>query len=267
MTSPEAHLRITRLKVVNWRNFRDAEVALADRAFFVGPNASGKSNLLDAIRFLRDIVKPIGGGLATAIAQREGIGRLRTLHQKGKNSDVGIEIDIGTTDHPKTWTYQLYFNRAAATAGVRDVVVVKNESISHEGHIVGSLVFGSETRSIDFYTQTMVEQVNARAEFSVLVRFLQSIRYMHIVPQIVRDPKRQADADDPYGGDLLRRIAGTAERTRAARLKRISLALELAVPQFESLEFEKRRHRPPASRCGLPPLETACFSAAGGPVF
>ncbi len=41
---------ITRLKLENWRNFTDVDIPLSDRAFIIGPNASGKSNLLDAIR-------------------------------------------------------------------------------------------------------------------------------------------------------------------------------------------------------------------------
>ena len=45
----EIHLR-------NWRNFLSVDVPLQWRAFLVGPNASGKSNFLDVIRFLADIV-------------------------------------------------------------------------------------------------------------------------------------------------------------------------------------------------------------------
>lgn len=46
---------ITYLKLKNWRNFRNAEVRLAARSYLIGPNASGKSNLLDVFRFLRDV--------------------------------------------------------------------------------------------------------------------------------------------------------------------------------------------------------------------
>ena len=63
---------ITRLKLTNWRNFTDVDVPLLDRAFIIGPNASGKSNLLDAIRFLRDVAKREGGGLQTAVTRRRG---------------------------------------------------------------------------------------------------------------------------------------------------------------------------------------------------
>lgn len=61
-------LRFTQLEIENWRNFKAAKLVLRRRAFLVGPNASGKSNLLDAFRFLRDLAKP-DGGLQPAVAQ------------------------------------------------------------------------------------------------------------------------------------------------------------------------------------------------------
>ncbi|HEC14719.1 MAG TPA: chromosome segregation protein SMC, partial [Rhodospirillales bacterium] len=47
-------MRVLRLSLENWRNFRKVDVPLQQRVFIAGPNASGKSNLLDAIRFLQD---------------------------------------------------------------------------------------------------------------------------------------------------------------------------------------------------------------------
>jgi len=52
---------ITKLVLKNWRNFRSASISLRDRAFIIGVNASGKSNLLDVFRFLRDVAKGAGG--------------------------------------------------------------------------------------------------------------------------------------------------------------------------------------------------------------
>jgi ATPase subunit of ABC transporter with duplicated ATPase domains len=48
-------LRITRARLESWRNFQLADVELQRRVFLVGPNASGKSNFLDALRFQQDI--------------------------------------------------------------------------------------------------------------------------------------------------------------------------------------------------------------------
>jgi predicted ATPase len=65
---------VQRLILKNWRNFRQADVPLRD--------ATGKSNLLDVFRFLRDVCKAKGGGLQTAVAERGGIAKLRCLHAR-----------------------------------------------------------------------------------------------------------------------------------------------------------------------------------------
>ena len=49
-------MRITHLAASNWRNFKNVEFDVGERLFVVGPNAVGKSNLLDVFRFLADIV-------------------------------------------------------------------------------------------------------------------------------------------------------------------------------------------------------------------
>ena len=54
-------------------------------------NASGKSNFLDVFRFLRDLSKPKGGGLQAAVAERDGISKLRCLHAR-KDTKVTLLI-------------------------------------------------------------------------------------------------------------------------------------------------------------------------------
>jgi predicted ATPase len=82
---------ISRVILTNWRNFRSADIPLGRRAFLVGPNASGKSNFLDAFRFLRDIAKSEGGGLQKAVSERGGISKIRCLAAR-RDPQVGIEV-------------------------------------------------------------------------------------------------------------------------------------------------------------------------------
>ena len=58
---------INRLIAKNWRNFQLVNVPLTKRQFIVGPNASGKSNLLYIFRFFRDIVKVDGDGFQKVV--------------------------------------------------------------------------------------------------------------------------------------------------------------------------------------------------------
>lgn len=68
--------RFRRLRLKNWKNFSSVDVDLQRRVFLVGPNASGKSNFLDVLRFLRDVAST-GGGFQESISHRGGVGAIR----------------------------------------------------------------------------------------------------------------------------------------------------------------------------------------------
>ncbi|MDP2706580.1 MAG: AAA family ATPase, partial [Burkholderiales bacterium] len=92
----------------------------------------------------------------------------------------------------------------------------------------------------DRLTQTHLEQVNVNRSFRELASFFESVRYLHIVPQLVREPDRSVGrSNDPFGGDFLDQIAKTQERTRVARLNRIRDALRVAVPQLAEIELTR----------------------------
>jgi predicted ATPase len=229
MAKSEPHtLRLTRLKLTNWRNFQSADVSLAKRAFFIGPNASGKSNLLDAIRFLRDIVKPIAGGFSTALEIRDGLRAVRCL-QARRVSYVEIDVDIGNDEDLAAWSYRIRFNRF----GREQFPSVEEEEIKKDGKLVLEQRRTGDTPEPFRFSQSLIQQATNQAKLRDLVEFFSSIRYLHVVPQIVRDPRRALErTEDPYGGDLLKRINETTPRTREARLRRVAEALRIAVPQF-----------------------------------
>jgi predicted ATPase len=92
-------------------------------------------------------------------------------------------------------------------------------------------------------TQTYLEQINANKEFRPVAEFLGKIRYIHVVPQLIRETGRMVPRqDDPYGTDFLEQLASTQERTQKSRLRRIEKALRVAVPQLKELKLD-RDHR------------------------
>jgi predicted ATPase len=224
-------MRFTRLTLGNWRNFKRSEVTLADRAIFVGPNASGKSNILDAFRFLAHVAAD-GGGLAAAVRNRGGVSALRCL-QATRNSDISIEVDLGDDSSPTAWTYKLIFNGRKG-----EHPIVKAEEVLKEGRRIFARPDDADRADTDLLTQTHLQQIQQNQLFRPLAEFLRSVRYLHLVPQILRGRSFSSIEGDPYGSDFLLRVKQTTPRTREAMLKRLNSGLKIAVPNFDGLIYE-----------------------------
>jgi predicted ATPase len=79
--------------------------------------------------------------------------------------------------------------------------------------------------------------------------FLATVRYLHLVPQLMRAPDRAGGPHhDPLGGDILERIAATPEKSQVARLRQILEALRAAAPQLMELEANRDLHGRPHLR-------------------
>jgi predicted ATPase len=225
--------RITHLGLSNWRNFPRVDVDLAGRTFLVGPNASGKSNFLDAIRFLHDLAA-VGGGFEDAVRRRGGVSALRSLAAR-RYPDVGLRIALGTDADQRAWEYEVSFAQDN-----RQRPYLKKEVVREHGQTRLARPDAEDEHDPARLSQTFLEQVNVNREFRVVADFLRTVRYLHIVPQLVREPERSVGkTNDPYGGDFIEQIARTPEPTRRARLRRILEALTIAVPQLEKLELDQ----------------------------
>lgn len=227
-------MRITHVTASNWRNFRTLDFAVENRVFVVGPNASGKSNLLDLFRFLGDVAS-IGGGLASSIERRGGLSKVRSLfarnHQGGR-----LVIDVQLSDGDDSWRYRLAIR---GEQGGRNRPIVHQELVERNGNVLISRPDMSDKKDVERLTQTHLEQIAANQSFRVLADYFAKVQYFHLVPQIIRDPVRTGSLQGgPYGADFIARINGYPTTTRNAWLRRMETALQAAVPEFESLTLE-----------------------------
>ncbi len=224
-------LQFRHIHLENWRNFVRTDVDLQRRVFLVGPNASGKSNFLDVFRFLHDIVF-VGGGFQQAVINRGGVSDIRSLAAR-RYSDIVVMVRMASGESDSIWEYELHFtqdNRRRST--------IKRERVSKGGKNILLRPDEDDQKDRERLTQTYLEQVNVNREFRDVADFFASVRYLHIVPQLVREPDRSVGKrKDPYGGDFLEQIASTPEKTRSAWLRRIEGALKVAVPQLTKVEL------------------------------
>jgi predicted ATPase len=237
-------MRFMRVRLENWRNFATVDVELQNRLFIVGANASGKSNFLDALQFLHELVIP-GGGFQQAIGQRDGVSQIRNLAARGRKTHIIIEVAIGE-DNAIEWVYRLAFNAPnwnSPPIVVEERVTRISESSSQ---VIVNRPDASDKSDNARLRQTVIEQTFANQEFREIAEFFETIRYLHLVPQLIRDPERYLRREaDPFGGDFLEQIASATAPSQKARLRRINEALRVAVPQLSELVLERDRRGTP----------------------
>lgn len=226
-------MRLTQLQVKNWRNFHEIDFRLGQRLIIVGANATGKSNLLDVFRFLRDIASP-QGGLSSAIDNRGGLSTIRNLNARNFNNGH-VEILVTMEDRGEEWEYNLAIRQESA--GRRRPVVAK-EVVKRGGETI--LERPNKADDVDpvLLTQTHLEQIASNTSFRAVATFFEGIRYSHPSPQSIRHSSPTRTSSDAVGNGLIAEINATTERTRKSRLRKIQAALQTAVPNFESLRLE-----------------------------
>jgi predicted ATPase len=237
---------VSHISLRNWRNFAKVDLDLGGRAFLVGPNASGKSNFLDAFRFLRDIAKQ-GGGLQQALAERQGLSRIRCLAAR-RYPEVELKVHLAEdVGGEPAWKYEIGIRQEQR--GHRQSLLVYERVWKGPTQLL-SRPDELDSRDPLRLTQTHLEQINANVEFRPIASFLQTVLYLHLVPQLLRHSQSFSGPEmpgDPYGRSFLERIARTPEKVRRTRLRAIETALTVAVPQLKNLEYVEEH--------GIPHLE------------
>lgn len=234
-------MKIKRLQLKNWRNFTRVDVELQERQFIVGPNASGKSNLLDAFRFLRDIANPRGGGLQKAIEDRGGLSKIRCLSAR-RNPKVEIAISIADSVHDTVkWRYGIGITQE--TRGHRQPVLSYEQVWDNSaGKWIINRPDKEDLADKERLKQTFLEQTNSNQRFRDIAHYLAKTTYLHLVPQLLR----YADSfqgrllkDDPFGQGFLVKVAETSTKSQGSRLSRIEKVIQKAVPKLSRIAFER----------------------------
>lgn len=221
-------MRVTRIRLKNWKSFQNVDVPLDPRTFLIGNNAAGKSNFLDALRFIGDVA---AHGVSKAVQHRGGLTGLRCLYAR-TDSSIGFGFTLD-----ETWDYDLEL-----TGSIQFPVLIERECVRKNGTTLLERPDDADKADVARRTQTALEQVFANQNFRDIANFFKSISYRHVLPQIVRDPQSFSSVPvvgDPYGRDFVHQLWITPAKNREARLRRIAKALQSAIPSLSGLKVEK----------------------------
>ncbi|MEW5725536.1 MAG: AAA family ATPase [Thermodesulfobacteriota bacterium] len=223
-------MHFTSIVLENWRNFTRVDQRLTRRVILVGPNASGKSNFLDVFRFFRDLAVK---GLSQAVNGRGGVSSLRALAAR-KRPNVVVECGLGSGQEEK-WRYRL-----AVSQDNQRIPRVESEQVWRDNHQILNRPVDEDKEDPERLRQTYLEQVNANKDFREIPDFFSTVNYLHLVPQLIRDPDRsKGRQEDPFGGDFIERVAGKNKKTQSSWLRKIKEALKVAIPQLKDLEVRR----------------------------
>ncbi len=137
-------------------------------------------------------------------------------------------------DGEDSWTYELEFAQDS-----QRVPLVRKEVVALNGATLLQRPNQDDEGDPQRLTQTHLEQVNVNQVFRSVATFLGDIKYMHIIPQLIRDSDRVLPQhNDPYGTDFLHQLARTKKPTLESRLRRINEALQGALPYLKDLSLD-----------------------------
>jgi predicted ATPase len=220
----------------------------------MGPNGIGKSNFLDALRFLADIARP-GGGLHQALQVRGGFEKIKFAAAKKKES---VEIEIHLADSSSSdLCYRYSLGLAADPSGSPHLAYERGQ---RNEELILDRPDKNDADDPARLTKTMLEKASSdkindelgpNSPIKEIADFLGSTRYLDFRPELLRhqDPFPPADLPgDPFGRKILQRAAEMPATERDRRIKIIEDVLKLAIPQMPKFKFS-------SGRSGSPGLE------------
>lgn len=220
--------RIESIKVRNYRSLADVEVHLEDLTVLVGENGSGKSNLVDVLRFVRDALTK---GLDAAVNERGGI---RQLLYTGANSNE-IEIALVMAIDGQTATYEIILELIEPSD-----YLIHSEQLgfgryrytTRQGKVVTSS--WDFQPNLELLKHKLLLPLISSNEIEAIYEFFSKMQFYDIQPDYLRQPQKIAIsyplADD--GSNLLAVLQGIVQ-ANAYEAEIVSTALSRIVPSIQ----------------------------------
>lgn len=177
--------RIKRITIKNYRSITDLTVEMPDLMVLVGENGSGKSNFVDALRFLSDAMR----NLSDAVTKRGGIGRIRRWSSQGRPYDVTINVEMEIDDTRYAYGFTLGSEKRNEYRIKREFAEKKSRTILEfeKGSwkvTPNELKLGIPNDNLTLPLLTDYEN------FSLIYRFLQEMNFCTIFPNALREPQK-----------------------------------------------------------------------------
>ncbi|MGK3945043.1 AAA family ATPase [Streptomyces sp. RP5T] len=212
---------VTRVQLENFRSFAACDVQLGPLTVLAGPNAAGKSNFLDALRFVRDALRmPLGQTLES----RGGLEEILHRSAAGTQADsFRIQLDLtlpaaglGIEQDALHASYLLEVGADPETDGRPGI---KREEMRFPNEHALFPDFDRQILSREWRNDLLLPRVPRRQDPTYAVaRSLHSMRFYELRTPVLRDidqtPSKRGDAVLGERGEYLARVLSFLARHR-----------------------------------------------------
>jgi len=164
-----SRLKITRVRIENFRSIRSCDVRLGPLTVLVGPNASGKSNFLDAIRLIADFMREPA---EDAVSRRGGMDAL--LHRSSDQSAAQsfyISLNLEEVGVEGVVTAQARYG-IELSKGSDGEILIKDERFDSTGEWEDRSFHRKKTKDGGFEVEPIPFPAGVMDPRGVLLRFL-----------------------------------------------------------------------------------------------
>ena len=229
-------VKLTHLAVTNWRNFAHIEFDMSSRLFVVGPNSSGKTNLLGALRFLGDI------GRRGLVAASEDLGGPDRYFRSGADSAAFVAT-FNDTQNSTEFALFLRLMSAGPESTKRGSDADQTFAFPMTDPLTGEpndryldvhqTITAGGKKPADEGESFPVE--DEEAQRTRVCQTLAGIRYIHPNPKKMLE---RADRYDPdHGTGFFQHAGRFSDQQLNAALNRIRPIMAAAVPEVPNLSY------------------------------
>lgn len=229
---------ITELRLRNWKSFSDATLFIDPITVIIGTNASGKSNIFDALKLLSalaspvdivDIVKNVRGGAEGIIRRGEQLCNL-TITMEGDKSKEQLIFDVALALDEQRNVY-IKDESLILNTTKKNLVLFERKELDKMNKSLVSVALYTEVkpRYQNFSAKTsilsQIEYVNCvrkiKDSVQVVVDNLKKIRMSNPIPERMRDfaPLSKTIAED--ASDLAGYLANLDEKSQSGTYEAI----------------------------------------------
>lgn len=222
---------LKKLILENWKSFRYAELPLDPLTVLIGTNASGKSNVVEALEFLQRIAN--GENIETALAGDKTLpsirGGVELAARKGEN-EFTLKILVSGEDDETDYLYSIILTTKPSINNLNEIITIINEENNkyypiqfglntEKLYLISSLLnrssldkirldfiglnsFGRELNKKESYQNKIVREQSLNIINKYILPTIQNIHILNPMPSKMRDYSRLSENLESDGSNI-----------------------------------------------------------------